>query len=98
MHEADQDVSRARCWEVRGTTDAGFLAQESVTMVSDRQYHMRSQFTSVLLALQALSRRKRPWEQQRRIATIGLASARKLAGVLLIGRPPFSPRTREGTT
>ena len=67
-------------------------------MASDRRYHMRSQMTNVLLAFQALSRKKRPWEQQRRIATIGLASARKLAGVLLIGRPSFSPRTREGTT
>jgi hypothetical protein len=98
MHETDQDASRARYQEVRGTTDASLLAQESVMMAIDRQYHMRTQMANVLLAFQALSRKKRPWEQQRRIATIGLASARKLAGVLLIGRPPFSPRTREGTT
>jgi hypothetical protein len=67
-------------------------------MASDRQYHMRTQMANVLLAFQALSRRNRPWEQQRRIATIGLASARKLAGVLLTGRLPFSPRPGEGTT
>jgi hypothetical protein len=67
-------------------------------MASDRQYHMRSQLTNVLLAFQALSRRNRPWEQQRRIAVIGLAAARKLAGVLVTGRLPLSPRTGGGTT
>jgi len=83
---------------VRGTTDADYLTQESVTMGMDRQYHMRQHMANVLLAFQALSRRQLPWQQQRRIAMIGLSSARKLAGVLLIGRPPSSPSMREGTT
>ena len=52
-------------------------------MASDAPQEVRDRFEHVLLALEMLTRRPRRWEQQRRIAEIGLASARWLAGALL---------------
>jgi hypothetical protein len=53
-------------------------------MEVDRRTQIRGQLAAIQLALQLLVRRRRPWGQQRRIARIGLASARKLA-VLMVG-------------
>jgi len=67
-------------------------------MSIDRREQIREQLTHVYLALQMLTRRRRPWEQQRRIASIGLASARRLTALLTQGREPPFPRTRESAT
>ena len=52
-------------------------------MATEPQHHVREQLNHVLLALQILARRQRPWQQQQRIAQIGLASARRLAASIL---------------
>jgi hypothetical protein len=52
-------------------------------VASDAPREVRERFEHVLLALEMLTQRARPWEQQRRIAEIGLASARWLAEALL---------------
>ena len=67
-------------------------------MSIDRRAQIREHLTPVYLAFQMLASRSRPWEQQRRIATIGLASARRLAALVMQGREPPSPRTRESAT
>ena len=67
-------------------------------MSIDRREQIREQLTHVYLAFQMLARRSRPWDQQRRIANIGLESARKLATMLTQGREPPLPRTRESAT
>jgi hypothetical protein len=67
-------------------------------MAIDRREQIREQLTNVYLAFQMLARTSRPWEQQRRIANIGLASARRLGALLIQGREPPSSRTRESAT
>jgi hypothetical protein len=57
-------------------------------MEVDRTTQIQGQLAAVHLALQLLGRRRRPWGQQRRIARIGLASARKLAVLMVCGRGP----------
>lgn len=67
-------------------------------MRSDPEVEARTHLTAVRLALELLYRRRRPWEQQRRIAQLGLMSARRLAEVLLRRRQRRSPGTSEGAT
>jgi hypothetical protein len=67
-------------------------------MSIDRRELIREQLTHVYLAFQMLARRSRPWDQQRRIANIGLASARKLTSMLIQNGEPPPPRTRESAT
>jgi len=67
-------------------------------MAIDRPERIREQLTHVYLALQMLARRSRPWSQQRRIAGIGFASARRLMAMLIEGGESPPPRTRESAT
>jgi hypothetical protein len=67
-------------------------------MAIDRREKIREQLTHVYLAFQMLSRRSRPWDQQRRIASIGLVSARRLAAMLIQGGESSPPKTRESAT
>lgn len=55
---------------------------------------IRSKLASVLLALEIMGRRNRPWEQQRRIAALGFTSARTLADMLLETDPGPGPEER----
>jgi hypothetical protein len=57
-------------------------------MAVERERHMREQLAIACLALQALARRSRPWEQQRRIASLGMGSLRRLTALLLVGGEP----------
>jgi len=59
---------------------------------------LRERLNHVLLALQILARREHPRSQQRRIAQIGLASARTLAALMLhdvarSSQAPGAPQT-----
>ena len=60
-------------------------------MTIDRREQVREHLTHVYLAFQILARRSRPWNQQRRIASIGLVSARMLAAMLIQGREADIP-------
>ena len=79
-------------------TDASYAAPGVTGMAIDRREQFREQLTHVYLAFQMLARRSRPWDQQRRIANIGLASARKLASMLIPDGDSSPPRTRESAT
>ena len=67
-------------------------------MAIERREKVREQLTHVYLAFQLLARRSRPWDQQRRIANIGIASARRLTAMLVPGGESSPPRTRESAT
>jgi len=67
-------------------------------MSIDRREQIREQLTHVYLALQMLARRSRSWDQQRRIASIGLVSARKLTSMLIQNGESSPPKTRESAT
>jgi hypothetical protein len=67
-------------------------------MWSDTEAEARTHVTAVRLALELLYRRRRPWDQQRRIAQLGIMSARRLADVLLTRRGRRSPRVSDGAT
>jgi hypothetical protein len=68
-------------------------------MAVDPQDRIRERLANVLLALQLLARRPRPWDQQQRLARIGIAEARRLASMVLGGEGSRGPRqTREDAT
>jgi hypothetical protein len=59
-----------------------------VEMTVDQNERLSKQLTIVQLALQLLVRRQRPWDQQRRIASMALASLRRLAAMMLSDKRP----------
>jgi hypothetical protein len=68
-------------------------------MTVDPQHDIRGRLTNVLLALQLIAHRPRPWDQQQRLARIGIAEARRLAGMVLNGDDDARPsQTRQGAT
>jgi hypothetical protein len=68
-------------------------------MTGDADYQLRNRLTQVLLALQMLARRPRPWSRQQRIAAIGLRSARDLVDIVLNGNGATgSSSTQKGAT
>jgi hypothetical protein len=93
-----RSARRAALWEEIGMTGATSPLRGMTRMAIDRREQIREQLTHVYLAFQMLARRGRPWDQQQRIANIGLAATRKLAAMLMQGREPPSPRTRESAT